>query len=50
MIHFELSFVYGLAKESNLILLDVDIQLFHHYLQKRVFFPVLKYLDYLVKN
>ena len=50
MIHFELSFIYGLEKESNLILLDVDIHLFHHDLQKGVFFPVLNYLDYLVKN
>lgn len=39
MIHCELIFVYGVKKGFKLILLNVDIQLFQHYLLKRALLP-----------
>lgn len=39
MIHCELIFVYGVKKGFKLILLNVDIQLFQHYLLKRAILP-----------
>ena len=49
VIHFELIFVYGIRKESNFILLHVDIQFSQRHLLKRLSFP-LNGLGTLVKN
>ena len=38
IIHFELIFVKGLKSLSRLLFLHVDIQLFQHYLLKRLSF------------
>lgn len=39
LIHFPLTFVYGVRQRSNVILLHVDIQFSHHYLLKKPFLP-----------
>ena len=49
LIHFELTFVYGVRKCSNFILLHVGIQFSQHHLLKRHFDP-LYFNDSFVKN
>lgn len=39
LLHFELIFVYGMRKQSVLILLHVALQFTKHYLQKMLYFP-----------
>ena len=39
LIHFRLIFVYGVRKQSSLILLNVAVQFSQNYLLKRLYFP-----------
>ena len=49
LIHFEFTFVYGIRKCSNFILLQVAIQFSQHHLLKKLFAP-LYILPSFVKN
>ena len=50
LIHFYLIFVYGIREGSNLVALQVDIQLSQDHLLKRLFFSLLNYPGIFVKN
>ena len=51
LIHFEFIFVYGMRKQSSLIILNLAVQLSQHQLLKRlyflhcIFFPPLSYIN-----